>query len=199
MPSLPKFNWRAEELRRRFIDGLDSIVARWLRPPFSLDGWRVDVANMTGRYRDEDLNESVRRTIRRTMEEVNADTLLIGESTNDAAADFPGDAWHGAMTYANFTRPLWNWLSVPGSPAGGGLGMTLARTMDYTGLDFYRAHREFAAAFPWRTRLHTMNALDTHDTPRFLTSARPGWSRPRSGSQSRFRASRWCGRATSSV
>ena len=57
VPSLPKFNWRAEELRRRFIDGLDSIVARWLRPPFSLDGWRVDVANMTGRYRDEDLNE----------------------------------------------------------------------------------------------------------------------------------------------
>jgi alpha-glucosidase len=161
-------------LRARFIDGLDSIVARWLRPPFSLDGWRVDVANMTGRYRDEDLNEDVRRTIRRTMEAVNPDTLLIGESTNDAASDFSGDAWHGAMTYANFTRPLWNWLSVPASPAGGGLGMTLGRTTDYTGQDFYSAHREFAAAFPWRTRLHTMNALDTHDTPRFLTSARDG-------------------------
>jgi len=52
--------------------------------------------------------------------------------------------------------------------------MTLGRTTDYTGLDFYAAHREFAAAFPWRTRLHTMNALDTHDTPRFLTSAREG-------------------------
>jgi alpha-glucosidase len=174
VPSLPKFNWRATELRRRFIEGLDSVVARWLRPPYDLDGWRVDVANMTGRYRDEDLNEEVRRTIRRTMEAVDADTLLIGESTNDAAGDFPGDAWHGAMTYANFTRPLWNWLSVPGSPAAGGLGMTLGRTSDYTGVDFYEAHREFAAAFPWRTRLHTMNALDTHDTPRFLTSARPG-------------------------
>jgi alpha-glucosidase len=52
--------------------------------------------------------------------------------------------------------------------------MTLGRTTDYTGQDFYSAHREFAAAFPWRTRLHTMNALDTHDTPRFLTSARDG-------------------------
>ncbi len=172
--SLPKFNWRAAELRRRFIEGLDSVVARWLMPPYSLDGWRVDVANMTGRWRDEDLNEQVRRTIRATMREVNDDTLLIGESTNDAAVDFPGDAWHGAMTYANFTRPLWNWLSVPGSPAGGGLGMTLGRTSDYTGIDFYAAHREFAAAFPWRTRLNTMNALDTHDTPRFLTSAREG-------------------------
>jgi alpha-glucosidase len=106
---------------------------------------------------------------------VNPDTLLIAESTNDASGgDFTGDAWHGAMTYANFTRPLWNWLSMPGSPAGGGLGMTLGRTTDYTGRDFYAAHREFAAALPWRTRLHTMNALDTHDTPRFLTSAREG-------------------------
>jgi len=52
--------------------------------------------------------------------------------------------------------------------------MTLGRTSDYTGADFYRAHREFAAAFPWRTRLNTMNALDTHDTPRFLSSAQPG-------------------------
>ena len=172
--SLPKFNWRAEELQRRFIDGVDSVVAKWLQPPYSLDGWRVDVANMTGRWRDEDLNEEVRRTIRQTMREVNDDTILIGESTNDAASDFPGDAWHGAMTYANFTRPLWNWLSVPGSPAAGGLGMTLGRTSDCTGIDFVRAHREFAAAFPWRTRLNTMNALDTHDTPRFLTSAREG-------------------------
>lgn len=172
--SLPKFNWQAPELRRRFIDGLDSVVAAWLKAPYSLDGWRVDVANMTGRWREEDLNETVRRTIRATMREVNDDTILIGESTNDAAIDFQGDAWHGAMTYANFTRPLWNWLSIPGSPAGGGLGMTLGRTSDYTGIDFYAAHREFAAAFPWRTRLNTMNALDTHDTPRFLTSARDG-------------------------
>jgi alpha-glucosidase len=173
--SLPKFNWNSPELKARFIEGVDSIVARYLQKPFELDGWRIDVANMTGRYRDDDLNEAVRTGIRRTMIEVNPDTLLIAESTNDASGgDFTGDAWHGAMTYANFTRPLWNWLSVPGSPAGGGLGMTLGRTTDYTGRDFYAAHREFAAALPWRTRLHTMNALDTHDTPRFLTSAREG-------------------------
>jgi len=173
--SLPKFNWASSELRRRFIEGPDSVVGRFLREPFRFDGWRIDVANMTGRYRDQDLNGEVRRAIRRTMIEANPDTLLVGESTNDASfSDFEGDAWHGAMTYANFTRPLWNWLSVPGSPAGGGLGMTLGRTVDYTGADFSAQHREFAAAFPWRTRLHLMNALDTHDTPRFATSAREG-------------------------
>ncbi|MGO4102924.1 glycoside hydrolase family 13 protein [Leifsonia sp. YAF41] len=172
--SLPKFNWNSEELRRRFIEGHDSVVARWLGAPFHLDGWRIDVANMTGRLGNEDLNAEVRQTIRRTMLEVNPDTILLGESTNDASGDFQGDAWHGAMTYAPFTRPLWSWLSEPGSPAEGGIGFVDGRVPEYTGEQFWRAHVRFAAGFPWRTRLATMNALDTHDTPRFRTSARPG-------------------------
>lgn len=174
VPSLPKLNWNSPELRRRFIEGDDSIVAKWLKPPFALDGWRIDVANMTGRLADQDLNADVRRTIRRTMIDVNPDTLLVAESTNDASIDFQGDGWHGAMTYANFTRPLWGWLSEPGTPAGGGLGMNMSTMPTYTGQQFYRAHRQFSAGFPWQTRLATMNALDTHDTPRFATHALPG-------------------------
>lgn len=174
VPSLPKFDWSSDELRRRFIEGPDSVVARYLKPPFSLDGWRIDVANMTGRLGGEDLNAEVRQAIRRTMLDVNADTILLGESTNDAASDFQGDAWHGAMTYTPFTRPLWSWLLEPGSPGAGGIGFPLQRVPSYTGRDFHAAHLHFAAGFPWRTRITTMNALDTHDTPRFRTSARPG-------------------------
>ncbi|SEB43453.1 alpha-glucosidase [Paramicrobacterium humi] len=174
VPSLPKFNWNSTELRRRFIEGDDSVVAKWLKAPYNLDGWRIDVANMTGRFRDDDLNKEVRQIIRRTMTEVNPDTILLAESTNDAASDFTGDAWHGAMTYANFTRPLWGWLSEPLSDAGGGLGMAMQTIPRYNGWQFYAAHRQFSAGFPWRTRLGNMNALDTHDTPRFLTRALPG-------------------------
>jgi alpha-glucosidase len=174
VPSLPKFNWNSAELRRRFIEGPDSVVAKWLGAPFHLDGWRIDVANMTGRYRTDDLNPEVRRIIRRTMTEVNPDTLLLGEFTGDAAADFAGDAWHGAMTYANFTRPVWNWLRTPGSPAGGGLSMIVGETQDWDGSDAVASHREFVAGFPWRVRTRTMNALDTHDIPRFVNDARDG-------------------------
>ena len=97
--TLPKFDWSSQELRRRFIEGPDSVVAKWLKPPFSTDGWRIDVANMTGRLGDVDLNAEVRQLLRETMIEINPETILLGESTNDAASDLQGDGWHGAMTY----------------------------------------------------------------------------------------------------
>ncbi|MEC5152009.1 alpha-amylase family glycosyl hydrolase [Cryobacterium sp. GrIS_2_6] len=118
----------------------------------------------------DDLNAEVRQTIRRTMIDVNPDTILLGESTNDAASDFQGDAWHGAMTYANFTRPVWGWLSKPNS-ASSFCGLPSGTIPQYTGVQFVEAHRRFTAGFPWRTRLATRNALDSHDTPRFRTDA----------------------------
>ncbi len=173
VPSLPKFNWSSGELRRRFIQGPDSVVAKWLEPPYSLDGWRIDVANMTGRYLAEDLNEEVRQTVRETMIDINPDTILLGESTNDATSDFQGDGWHGAMTYANFTRPLWGWLSTPGE-TNWFYGLPYGRLPQYTGREFLQAHLRFTAGLPWRVRLHTMNALDTHDTARFANRAMDG-------------------------
>ena len=173
VPSLPKLNWKSLELRRRFIEGLDSVVAQWMKPPFELDGWRIDVANMTGRFGDDDVNEVVRRTIRQTMIEVNPDTLLLAEYTNDAAKDFQGDGWHGAMTYANFSRPVWAWLSSPG-PTDWFFGLPYPVMPQYTARQVHHSHRRFTAAMPWRTRIHGMNALDTHDTARFANRALPG-------------------------
>ncbi|WP_454118454.1 glycoside hydrolase family 13 protein [Microbacterium lacticum] len=182
--TLPKFDWNSAELRRRFIEGVDSVVARWLRPPFSIDGWRIDVANMTGRLGDEDLNTEVRRTLRRTMIEVSPDTLLLAESTNDAATDLQGDAWHGGMTYPAFTRGVWAWLGDPLRIPHLGADGELTDDMWFfglpTGMPRYDAHRfvaqyeRFSSQIPWRVQRGTMSALDTHDTARFATYAAPG-------------------------
>lgn len=183
--SLPKFNWASAELRRRFIEGSDSVVGRWLRPPFSFDGWRIDVANMTGRLGAVDLNAEVRRTIRATMEQINPDTVLLAESTNDAATDLQGDAWHGAMTYPSFTRPVWGWLSEPtGMPYLTATGEEVTEPWfftqpvggipRYTAREFVDAVVRFTAGIPWRVRLGNMQPLDTHDTGRFATNAAPG-------------------------
>ena len=53
-------------------------------------------------------------------------------------------------------------------------GRELISIPQHTGAELVAAHTRFTACFPWRTRQGTMNALDTHDTPRFATTARPG-------------------------
>lgn len=174
--TLPKFDWSSQALRERFIDGPDSVVGRWLLPPFDLDGWRIDVANMTGRLGDIDHNALVRQTTRQTMIDANPDTILLAEITNDAAGDLDGDGWHGAMTYASFTRPLWAWLTdrelAPSAPWY--FGQPVGGIPAYTARDFVRSVTRFTASIPWRVRLGNMQPLDTHDTARFATRAAAG-------------------------
>jgi alpha-glucosidase len=176
-PTLPKFDHRDPELRRRLWDGPGSVVARWLRGDTGLDGWRIDVANMTGRQGDVDLNHEVARGIRRTLETANPEALLIGEHGYDPSDVLGGDSWHGVMNYAGFVRPAWCWLRSPDPlidpHTGAELEMLPLRRpiprvsgeVAAATMDAFRAH------IPWRSALHAFNQLSSHDTPRFRTLA----------------------------
>ncbi len=167
IPSLPKLNWASDALRARFIEGPNSVVARWLRAPYNLDGWRIDVANMTGRYMDQDLTHDVARSIRRAVESVRAEGVLVAEHMHDASADLEGDGWQSAMNYAGFTRPVWNWLGRPDNKINYlGLPATIPRR---TGADAVRTMREFAALIPWQVFSYQWNNLGSHDTARLWT------------------------------
>lgn len=192
VPSLPKFNWNSKELRRRFIEGGSSVVAKWLKKPYGLDGWRIDVANMTGRIRDEDMYLEVSQIIRKTMVDINPNTIMLGEYTGDAAYEVQGDGWQGAMTYSNFTKPVWRWFhnsdpkkriklakDVPGFSMWDG-------NQRASGRDLVTSYTQFVAAFPWHVRLHNMNPLDTHDIPRFKSYAIEGSQRVAAGMQFTF-------------
>lgn len=168
VPSLPKLNWASPGLKERFVLADDSPVARWLKPPFNLDGWRIDVGNMTGRLGATDLNQDVARLIADRVRGINPEAALLAEATNDAAPDFSGEHWHGAMTYSNFTRPLWSWLA--GDAAHVNFFGTPLPGPNRTGAeDFLATHLDLAAAFSWDVRQQNMNALNSHDTARAAT------------------------------
>jgi len=168
VPSLPKLNWASAGLRDKFVLDDESPVARWLRPPFNLDGWRIDVGNMTGRLGETDLNQQVARLIADRVREINPDAALLAEATNDAAPDFSGEHWHGAMTYSNFTRPLWAWLSGDAAHVNF-FGTPLPGPNRMDAEDFLATHQDLAAAFSWDVRQQNMNALNSHDTARAAT------------------------------
>jgi alpha-glucosidase len=172
IPTLPKLDHSSPELARRLYDGRDSVVARWLRQ--GLDGWRIDVANMTGRLGADDLAHQVATTIRRTFDLVRRDAWLLAEHGHDASLDLLGQGWHGTMDYAGFTRPVWCWLNG-GFPAGPGI----PHGLDYLGLPVdipvlpaqaaVATMRDAHGAMPWTSWLSSTMHLDSHDTPRFRT------------------------------
>ncbi len=164
--SLPKFDLRSDGLRRRLVAGEDSIVRRWLDA--GLDGWRIDVANMTGRHGTIDVNHEVGRDIRATMAAVGGDRWLVAEHVYDATDDLSGDGWHGVMAYTWFTRPVWRWLARPGSALMG----TPGGTPDIGGAGLVESFRALTAGVPWRSVTASMTLLDSHDTARFASMAR---------------------------
>jgi alpha-glucosidase len=161
--TLPKLNWESRELHGRFAE----VLHRYL--DLGLDGWRIDVANMVGRYRDLDVNREVSRW---TREQV-GDALLIAEHGHDFRPDLAVGGWHGVMNYSGFLRPLWTWLlrddphpeqqkQFWGIPVG-------VPSLD--GAAAVGALRRFRAGVPWESVLHSWNLLDSHDTARFRTIA----------------------------
>jgi alpha-glucosidase len=163
--SLPKLDWTSTELRRRFFDSRDGVVAHWLQ---YFDGWRVDVANMTGRLRGDDVTHEVSRLMAEAVRAARSDGLLVAEHAHDAGGDLDLGGWHGTMNYAGFTRPVWNWLAPDTSPVPDFLGVPggLRRR---EGRDVVATMRSFAARMSWPTYQTSWNMLESHDTPRLRT------------------------------
>ncbi len=167
--SLPKFDHTDPELRRRLVDGRGSVVDRWLRPPVTLDGWRIDVANMTGRLGPVDVNAEVARTVRRTLDSARSDAWLVAEHAHDFTRDLDGSGWHGTMNYAGFTRPVWSWLRDPqASTSFLGTQTALPRR---PGPTVVRSMTAFSAPVPWGALASSQHQLGSHDTPRWRTIA----------------------------
>jgi alpha-glucosidase len=157
--SLPKLDWGSARLRRRML----AAANRWLKA--GLDGWRIDVANMTGRLGDADANADVARALRAT---VGPNRLLVGEHFHDYRLDLAPGGWHGVMNYAGFLKPAWMWLRGEDDRFELDLPFPLPRL---DGNLIATTMRAFRAGVPWQGTLHSWALLDSHDTARFRTVA----------------------------
>ncbi|WP_107766613.1 glycoside hydrolase family 13 protein [Nocardioides terrigena] len=165
--TLPKVNHGDPDLRAAMVEGPDSVVGRWLRPPYDVDGWRIDVANMTGRLGALDVAHDVARAARHTAAELRDDPLVIGEHNHDATGDIDGDGWHGTMNYSGFSWPLWSWLRDPATPARAfGRPVQVPRRPGGAVVETFRA---WHAAFGWRATSQSWNILGSHDSARIRT------------------------------
>ena len=165
---LIKLNYRSQALRNVMYEGPDSVFRHWLQPPYSADGWRIDVANMLARQGADQLGLEVGRGIRQAVKSENPQAYLMGENFFDASNQLQGDCWDGVMNYSGFVTPLGNWLCrlnvyLPGQ------SQPIAYTNRWTTIALVGAWNAFRAAIPWAIACQQFNLIGSHDTPRLLT------------------------------
>ncbi len=165
--NLPKLNYRSERLREWIYAGEDAIMRYWLRPPFRVDGWRLDVANMLARQGESQLEHKIGRGIRRAVKAESPHAYLFGENFYDGTPQLQGDELDAVMNYRSFSLPLLSWL----------VGFDIYRTWRPELVDPQPLPTEalaaqwlaFMSAVPWQIATQQFNLLGSHDTPRIAT------------------------------
>jgi alpha-glucosidase len=163
--SLPKLNYRSHSLREAIYAGPASVFRRWLKQPYAIDGWRVDVANMLARHGKDQLEMEVWTGIRQSVKSENPQAYLLGENFFDSTSQLQGDRLDATMNYTGFTNPVLYWLDHFQVNQHGAPRQVESKVPWPTEalIATWQAHR---AAIPWAIARQQFNLLGSHDTPR---------------------------------
>ena len=163
---MPKLDYGASgsATRNRIYGHADSVMQTWLAPPYGIDGWRLDVAQMLdagGHDGSDATNHQIMREMRTAVLSVNPDAEILGEYWDDPSAWLDdGAEWDGAMNYHGFTRPVSEWIC--------GVDEKDHRApLTPSRLD--RWLHDARADLPTDVQQTMTNFLGSHDTSRFAT------------------------------
>ena len=156
--SLPKLDYRSTSLVNEIYAGEDSIVRHWLKAPWSMDGWRLDVVHMLGEGGGARNNLRHIAGITQAAKQTQPEAFVFGEHFGDARQWLQADAEDAAMNYRGFTFPIWGFLAntdISYDP------QKIDAQTCMAWMDNYRA------GLSHQQQLRMFNQLDSHDTARF--------------------------------
>ncbi len=167
VPLLIKLNYNSQKLRDVMYRSENSAIRKWLEAPYSIDAWRLDVANMTGNQDKDQLDHEVWRELGQHARQSNPDAYIIGEYFQDGTAHLQGDELDASMNYQGFNMPMRRWLVPPEK-------QVLITDNPYMYKPSIPAEvmaeqwQMFMSAIPYSIALQQFNQLDSHDTTRIL-------------------------------
>ena len=158
--TLPKLNYEeSEELCEEIL----RVAAKWVSPPYYVDGWRLDVASDLGH--SEPFNHEFWMRFREVVKQANPDAIILAENYVDSAHWLRGGEWDTIMNYEGFMEPV-TWFLT---------GME--KHSDAFSADLLGDADRFWESMSWKTQddmpqeplMCSMNQLSNHDHSRFLT------------------------------
>ncbi|MBP8172404.1 MAG: maltodextrin glucosidase [Aeromonadaceae bacterium] len=158
--NLPKLDFAAREVQDIVYRADDAILRHWLRAPYNIDGWRLDVAHMIGENGTAKGNHYHLREMRQAMKQENPESYLLGEHFFEASQWLQGEQEDGAMNYYGFAHPVRAFL------AGKDISY---HPIEISAREFDSWLSQARAQLPFANQLAQLNLLDSHDTARFLS------------------------------
>lgn len=163
--TLPTLNYTSEALRDVIYRGEDSVLKKWLKPPYSIDGWRFDVADVFGRVDALQLAHTLWPEIRRSIRAVNPQAYILAEDWGDCAQYLQGNEWDAPMNYYGCGRVIRQFL---GEPDPFTARNPILRDVPYrmTAQDVKMRVMEHLAKLPYVIWENQFNLFDSHDASR---------------------------------
>ncbi len=109
--NLPKFNYASKELCDYIFQGPGSASAIWLKAPYKIDGYRLDVAHMIGRNASSDGNLEILLRMKAAFKKINQDAFILAENFFDSFKMIECASVDSIMNYHGFTNPVIAYLS----------------------------------------------------------------------------------------
>lgn len=163
--TLPVLDYRNEELKDLIYRAPDSVLRKWLKPPYSIDGWRFDVADVFAKNDNVQLSDELWKEVCNAIREEKPDAFIIGEHWADCTKYLQGDLWNTPMNYYGFGRILRQFTGLPELFVS--RNETLAKVpYKMTAEDVVARTIEHYSKFPQVIADAQMNLVDSHDVPR---------------------------------
>lgn len=163
--TLPTLNYTSEKLRNRLYRDSDSLVKKWLKPPYSTDGWRFDVADTMARNDELQLHHEVWPEIRKSIKEENSQAYILAEDWSDCTDFLNGDEWDSPMNYIGSSRPIRQFF--------GETDILNTRLPELNSVKYKMTAKDFSGRIssilnrlPFAIRQVQFNLLGSHDLPR---------------------------------
>ena len=157
--TLPKLNYEGS---KELLDYVLYIGAKWVSPPYNVDGWRLDVAADLGH--SPEFNHHFWQEFRRVVKEANPNAIILAEHYGNTREWLQGNEWDTVMNYDAFMEPV-TWFLTGMEKHSDDFREDLLGNAD----SFWGAMKHHSSNLAMPSWQVAMNELSNHDHSRFLT------------------------------
>lgn len=164
--TLPTLNYTSKNLRNIIYEREDSLVKKWLKPPYNIDGWRFDVADTMARNNEIQIHHEIWPGIRKSIKEENNDAYILAEDWADHAEFMKGNEWDSAMNYFGFGMPVRAFVGEDDLTFRTNKKINAAHNKKITAKSLEKRFKDHLGKLPFVMWQDQFNLFDSHDTPR---------------------------------